>query len=581
MTLVAVYAAVDIIAEVKGICMRLAFKQTDDTGLGLLGSKFHEMVNLRRTIPTRSVILSEHEKFVSKHSICTISAETHNLDDIRPPLETCQQLLPMSLNSTSNIQSMRDLMYAFIKNEQRAEFTNVSTFQYPRGDEGFKFTVPTNKLHALYEALFKLDKDHHHHFARSKFSENWPSDCRTYLNSGDTPAQRMAMFTSTKQRNDKIRRAANKQRPTNYSTAVMPQKQQQQPPTSQPKPTPVQQQQQHQSNIPSEQLTNMYTSMSSMCKETCAAIKAHTPVLTAIVNRLTAQEQNLDKKCQQLDNQSQQLELLHQHLDEHQQQTALLQQQMAVRDQQHAEQMEMRERQHAEQMEKKDQQREEQFNALRQQMQEQQQKNSQQMQEQQQKNSQQIAQVHQQNHGLIQQVANLTKEINKVTQGLDDDIDYDNLNHDELLTAYLASHDNRAVEEFKEGDQPDDEFSTTSSSFSRDPTIAPCAAASNNKFIRRTEGRAAKDPGAPAATPPATAAKVDKACKAPAATTQPTKRTTTTDNTNTMMDYYTNSQASSTTTKTNDKSKLVPLKKKKATKFKSGQAITKAAQGRS
>ena len=37
-TLVAVYAAVDIIAEVKGTCMQLAFEQTDDTGLGLLDS---------------------------------------------------------------------------------------------------------------------------------------------------------------------------------------------------------------------------------------------------------------------------------------------------------------------------------------------------------------------------------------------------------------------------------------------------------------------------------------------------------------------------------------------------------------
>ena len=227
-------------------------------------------------------------------------------------------------------------------------------------------------------------------------------------------------------------------------------------------------------------------------------------------------------------------------------------------------------------MEKKDQQREEQFKALRQQME---------MKDQ--KNSQLIAQVHQQNQqmqqqnqGLIQQVANLTKEINKVTQGIDDDLDFDSYTHDDILNSYLASHGTGAVEEFEEGDQPDDELSTTSSSFSRDLTITR-AAASTSKFIRRTEGRAAKDPGAPAATPPATAAKVDKACKAPAATTQPTKRTTTTDNTNTMMDYYTNSQASSTTTKTNDKSKLVPLKKKKATKFKSGQAITKAAQGRS
>ena len=103
--------------------------------------------------------------------------------------------------------------------------------------------------------------------------------------------------------------------------------------------------------------------------------------------------------------------------------------------------------------------------------------------------------------------------------------------------------------------------------------------ASTSKFIRRTEGGAAKDPGAPVATPPATAAKVDKARKAPAATTQPTKRTATQDNT--MMDYYNNSNTLPTTTKTNDKSKLVPLKKKKTTKFKSGQAITKAAQGRS
>ena len=71
MTLVAVYAAVDIIAEVKGICMQLAFEPTDDKGLGLLDSQFHEMANLRRETDTRRVILAQHEKFVSKHSICT------------------------------------------------------------------------------------------------------------------------------------------------------------------------------------------------------------------------------------------------------------------------------------------------------------------------------------------------------------------------------------------------------------------------------------------------------------------------------------------------------------------------------
>ena len=110
--------------------------------------------------------------------------------------------------------------------------------------------------------------------------------------------------------------------------------------------------------------------------------------------------------------------------------------------------------------------------------------------------------------------------------------------------------------------------------------IAPYAAASTSTFIRRNEGGAAKDHGATVATPPATAAKVDKACKALAATTQITKRTPTQDVT--MKDYFNSKRsASPPTATTNDKSALVPLKKKKSTKFKSGQAITKAAQGRS
>ncbi len=167
-TIVAVYAAVDIIAEVKGICMRLAFEPTDSQGLGLLNSQFHEMANMRSGSDTRRVILSQQERFVSKHSICTISAETRDLDGERPTTEICQQLLPTSIQRTNNIKSMRDLMYAFIKNEQCAEFTNVSTFEYPRGDEGFKFTVPNSKLHAFYEAILKLDSDHRHHFARSR-----------------------------------------------------------------------------------------------------------------------------------------------------------------------------------------------------------------------------------------------------------------------------------------------------------------------------------------------------------------------------------------------------------------------------
>ena len=136
--------------------MRLAFEKIDKEGLGLMGSQFHTMDNLRRTTNTRSVILSAHEKFVFKHSICTISADTYDLDE-RPTTDLCKKLLQTSLQSTNNIQTKRDLLYAFITNEQRAEFTNVSTFEYPKGDKGFKLMVPTKKLHALYEALFKLD----------------------------------------------------------------------------------------------------------------------------------------------------------------------------------------------------------------------------------------------------------------------------------------------------------------------------------------------------------------------------------------------------------------------------------------
>jgi hypothetical protein len=52
-TLVAIYAAVDIIAEVKGTCMQLAFEPTDSQGLGLLDSQFHEMANMRGGSDTR------------------------------------------------------------------------------------------------------------------------------------------------------------------------------------------------------------------------------------------------------------------------------------------------------------------------------------------------------------------------------------------------------------------------------------------------------------------------------------------------------------------------------------------------
>ena len=113
-TLVAVYTAVEYIAEVKGICMQLAYGKTEKEGLGLLGSQFHMMDNLRRATNTRSVILSAHEKFVSKNSICTISAETHNLD-VRATTDVCKDILTTTFHSAKNIQTKRDLLYAFIK----------------------------------------------------------------------------------------------------------------------------------------------------------------------------------------------------------------------------------------------------------------------------------------------------------------------------------------------------------------------------------------------------------------------------------------------------------------------------------
>ena len=79
-TLVAVYAPVTIMAEARGICSHLAYGTADKEGLGLAGSQFHTMKQLRKTGNTRDVILSRHAKFIFNYSICTISAETYELD---------------------------------------------------------------------------------------------------------------------------------------------------------------------------------------------------------------------------------------------------------------------------------------------------------------------------------------------------------------------------------------------------------------------------------------------------------------------------------------------------------------------
>ena len=55
-TVAAVYAPVNVMAEVKGICTHLAFDKTDKEGLGLLGSQFHTMTNLRKVTNTHNII---------------------------------------------------------------------------------------------------------------------------------------------------------------------------------------------------------------------------------------------------------------------------------------------------------------------------------------------------------------------------------------------------------------------------------------------------------------------------------------------------------------------------------------------
>ena len=128
-TVVAVYAPMNNMAEVKGIHIQLAFDRTDKEGLGLAGSHFYTMANLRKVTRTRKVILSSHTPFISKHSTCIIRAETHDLK-VRATNDLCKELLPTTYNIAKNIQSKCDLLYAFPRKEHQAEYTNVMTFQY-------------------------------------------------------------------------------------------------------------------------------------------------------------------------------------------------------------------------------------------------------------------------------------------------------------------------------------------------------------------------------------------------------------------------------------------------------------------
>ena len=162
-------------AEVQGIGIQLAFHKSDRVGLGLAGSHFHTMASLHKNSRTRHIILSTHASFLAKHSTCTIRTETHHLDERVSP-ELCKGLLPTTYATATNINTKRDLFCAFLKKEHRAEYTNVTSFHYPNGDEGFRFTTPMNKMHTIYNAFFELE-DVYHHFAhtfRRAAATQWP-----------------------------------------------------------------------------------------------------------------------------------------------------------------------------------------------------------------------------------------------------------------------------------------------------------------------------------------------------------------------------------------------------------------------
>ena len=103
-TVVAVYAPVVSMVEVKGIGNQLAFDKTDKEGLGLSGSHFHTMANLRKVTKTRNVILSSHATFISNYSMCAITAETHDLDK-RATTNLCKDLLPITFHNAKNIHT--------------------------------------------------------------------------------------------------------------------------------------------------------------------------------------------------------------------------------------------------------------------------------------------------------------------------------------------------------------------------------------------------------------------------------------------------------------------------------------------
>ena len=180
-----------------------------------------------------------------------------------------------------------------------ADYNNVTSFHCYNGDGGFTFTAPTNKMHTIYDALFELE-DVYHHFAYYSYSNSWPAECCTYHATAATQAERAKLFKSSQQRNNVIRKEANKPCPSTYATAAVPQ-QQKQPQVSQVRTTLVT----NQTQIPYEKFANMCKSVSMLCKQTCDAIVEQKSILTAINLQLDDQRQQLELQRQQLEEQRQ------------------------------------------------------------------------------------------------------------------------------------------------------------------------------------------------------------------------------------------------------------------------------------
>ncbi len=154
-------------------------------------------------------------------------------------------------------------------------------------------------MHTVYEAIFNLE-DISHHFATSRFRDTWPAELCEYIFKSTKASEHIAIFTKDQKRDNNIRKEANRPPPTSYATAAVPQATTQ-PTVSQTRPKPDQNQNQNVNQIQNQNVNQiprefetMCTSMSSLCKQTCNAIKQNQqqqPALDTILAHIEEQSQ--------------------------------------------------------------------------------------------------------------------------------------------------------------------------------------------------------------------------------------------------------------------------------------------------